>query len=203
MSINVITISREFGSGGRSVGKALATKLGIPYYDKDLVKEIALKSGLAPTFVEEKSDYAGGKTGISYALNIGTPGVMNGLSVEEYLWTVQCQVVRDLASRGPCIIVGRCANYILREREDCLHVFIHADKAYRAERVTTLYGESNKKIEKRLDEKDGKRRANYKHFTNGQWGKAQNYHVTLDSSKLGIDQCVAVLADMYQHINRA
>ncbi len=122
MKKNIITISREFGSGGRTIGKTVAERLGVPCYDKELVKQVALESGFDPKFIEERGESAPGKNRFAYAfLGRGTPGVMGGMSASDFLWTIQYRVIQDLAEKGPCVIVGRCADYILREREDCLH----------------------------------------------------------------------------------
>lgn len=194
MKKNIITISREFGSGGRSIGHMLAERLGIPFYDKELVDHIALESGFAPNFVEEHGEHAPGKSIFSYAFaHHSVPGVMAGLSTADFLWNVQCSVILQLAEQGPCVIVGRNADYILKDRDDCLHVYIHADKEFRADRIVRLYGESEKSPESRLDEKDKRRKANYLHYTGQTWGKAQNYDICLDSGALGVEKCVDIL----------
>ena len=100
---------------------------------------------------------------------------MGGMSASDFLWTIQYRVIQDLAEKGPCVIVGRCADYILREREDCLHTFIHASVPFRADRIVRLYGESEKAPEKRLADKDTRRRVNYKYYTDREWGMAQSY----------------------------
>lgn len=194
MKKNIITISREFGSGGRSIGKEVAKRLDIPYYDKDLVKKVASETGFDPDYIAEHGEYAPGKSFLSYAFTqIGTPGLMGGLSASDYIWIKQRQVILELVEKGPCVIVGRCADYILKDRTDCLHVFIHADTAFRAERIVKLYGESENAPEKRLNDKDTKRRINYKHFTGRDWGMSQNYHVSLDSGLIGIKHCVDII----------
>ncbi len=199
MKKSIITISREFGSGGRTIGKEVAARLGIPYYDKELVNKVAVETGFDPSYIAEHGEYAPSKSMFAYAFaNIGTPGVMDGLSAADYLWVKQRQVILDLAEQGPCVIVGRCADYILKDREDCLHVFIHAKPEIRAERIVRLYGESEKSPKKRLDEKDGKRRINYKHFTGLDWGMSQNYDLSLDSGALGIENCVDIIVDISQ-----
>ena len=103
---------------------------------------------------------------------------------------------RSLAEKEPCVIVGRCADYILREREDCLNVFIHASMAARADRIVRLYGSSEKSPEKRLEEKDKRRRVYYKHYTDGDWGMSQNYHLSLDSGIIGIQRCVDIISEL-------
>ncbi len=200
MEKKIITISREFGSGGRTIGHLVAEKLGIPFYDKDLVDHIALESGFAPNFIEEHGEHAPGKSIFSYAFaHQSVPGVMNGLSTADFLWQVQCNVILQLAEKGSCVIVGRNADYILKDREDCLHTFIHAKKDFRADRIVRLYGESEKSPESRLQEKDKRRSLNYQHYTGRTWGAAQNYDISLDSSVLGIDTCVDIICDIVKN----
>ena len=197
MEKKIITISREFGSGGRTIGREVAAKLGIPFYDKELVDQIALESGFAPNFVEEHGEHAPGKTSLSYAFAPqGVPGVMNGMSTSDFLWQIQCNVILQLADKGPCVIVGRNADYILKDREDVLHAFIHADMDFREHRIVRLYGESEKTPQARLQEKDKRRKVNYQHYTGRSWGQAQNYDISLNSSALGIEKCVEILVDI-------
>ena len=194
METKIITISREFGSGGRTIGRAVAEKLQIPFYDKELVEQIALGSGFAPTFVEEQVEHSPSRSRFSYAFSHqSVPGVMNGLSTADILWTVQCSVIMDLAEKGPCVIVGRNADYILKDRTDVLDVFIHAPMDYRADRIVRLYGESEKSPEARLNEKDKRRKVNYQHYTGKVWGHANNYDLCLNSALLGIDTCVDMI----------
>ena len=197
MEKKIITISREFGSGGRTIGRKVAEALGIPFYDKELVDQIALESGFAPQFVEEHGEHAPSKSLFAYAFAPqGVPGVMNGLSTADFLWNIQCSVILQIADKGPCVIVGRNADYILKDRQDSLHVYIHADMDRRADRIVRLYGESEKSPEARLQEKDKRRRVNYQHYTGREWGQAQNYDLCLNSGTLGIDECVKIIVDM-------
>jgi len=200
MEKKIITISREFGSGGRTIGHMVAEKLGIPFYDKDLVDHIALESGFAPNFIEEHGEHAPSSSIFAYAFaHQSTPGVMNGLSTADFLWNVQCSVILQLAEKGPCVIVGRNADYILKDRQDCLHVYVHADKAFRADRIVRLYGESEKSPEARLNEKDKRRRVNYHHYTGRTWGTAQNYDICLNSSALGIETCSDIILSLVEN----
>ena len=194
MEKKIITISREFGSGGRTIGHQVAEALGIPFYDKELVEQVALESGFAPTYVEEHGEHSPGKSIFSYAFaSHNVPGVMNGLSTADFLWNIQCSVILQLAEKGPCVIVGRNADYILKDRPDCLHAFIYADTESRAERIVRLYGESEKSPLARLNEKDKRRRVNYQHYTGRTWGQAQNYDISLNSSVLGLETCTDIL----------
>lgn len=194
MSKNIITISRQFGSGGRTVGKMLSEKLGIPFYDKELVKQVADETGFDVGFIEENGEFSPSKSIFSFAMSQGIPVVQNGLSMSDFIFCVQRQVILKLAEQ-PCVIVGRGADYILRDREDCFNVFIHADMQSRAERIVRLYGESEKKPEQRLADKDKKRKIYYKHYTDREWGDAKNYDMCLNSGKIGIDKCVDLILD--------
>lgn len=198
MKKRIITISREFGSGGRSIGKALADRLNLAYYDKQIVDEVALKTGFDPEFIEDQGEYAPGKTFLSYIFGAqGVPGVMNGMSATDFLWMIQRQVILQLSEEKPCVIVGRCADYILKDRDDCLHVFIHADMPYRAERIVRLYGESESSPEKRLHDKDTKRRVNYAHYTQREWGMAQNYHLSLNTAIINPETCTDIIEKLF------
>ena len=200
MEKTIITISREFGSGGRTIGRMVAEKLGIPFYDKELADQIALESGFAPKYVEEHGEHSPGRSFFSYAFAPqGVPGVMNGLSSADFLWNIQCNVILQLAEKGPCVIVGRNADYILKDRKDVLHAYIHADMPFRADRIVRLYGESEKSPEARLQEKDKRRRVNYQHYTGRTWGVAQNYDICLDTSALGVDACVDILLNVIEN----
>ena len=194
MSKNIITISRQFGSGGRTVGKMLSEKLGIPFYDKELVKQVADETGFDVGFIEENGEFSPSKSIFSFAMSQGIPIMQNGLSMSDFIFCVQRQVILKLAEQ-PCVIVGRGADYVLRDREDCFNVFIHADVQSRAERIVKLYGESEKRPEQRLADKDKKRKIYYKHYTDREWGDAKNYDICLNSGKIGIDKCVELILD--------
>ncbi len=133
MSNRIITISREFGSGGRTIGKKVAEKLGIPCYDGELLQKIAEESGFAEEYVKDAGEYV--LSGfLSTVFSNRTLGPTNG----DRLWQLQFDLITDLAKKGPCVIVGRCADYILRDKADCLRVFIHASMEYRAERIVKV-----------------------------------------------------------------
>ncbi len=115
------------------------------------------------------------------------------MSVSDYLWNEQRKKIQEIAEKESCVIVGRCADYILRDREDVCNIFIHAPGDWRAKRIVEVYGETETAPNKRLREKDKKRAINYKYYTEQEWGRAQNYHLTLDSSEFGIDGCVNII----------
>ena len=189
MKVNYVTISREYGSGGREIGKKLSEKLGIPCYDKEIMEETAFKTGFAEEYVKKQGEYANARNWLEYSFSSRNS---YGMSPEDYLWAKQREVILDLVKKGPCVIVGRCADYILRDRTDVLNVFIHADYEYRRHRITDIYKDPEH-TEKMLNDIDKKRKFNYKYYTEQEWGKSQNYDLTLSSSALGLDQCVDLI----------
>lgn len=188
--IKIITISREFGSGGRTIGREVAKQLGIPCYDKDLIEKTAKETGYAEAFIADAGEYAPNSSSFAYMF-LGRG--MDGLANADKIWIAQKKVIEELAEKESCVIVGRCADYVLRERKDCLNVFIYADKKLRAERIVKQYGESDVEPEKRLADKDKKRKLNYKYITEQEWGRRQNYHLSIDSGFLGIEKAAALI----------
>lgn len=193
MKNRIVTISREFGSGGRTVGKLLAQELGIPCYDSELIQKIAEKSGFTENYVR-KADESASSGFLASAFSTRAFGPTN----EDYLWEVQRKVILELAEKESCVIVGRCADYILRETADCLTVFIHAGMEYRMNRIVEVYGEREESPEQRVKEKDKRRAAYHRFYTNMKWGYAKNYQVCLDSGALGIENCVDILKQLYE-----
>ena len=190
----IITISREFGSGGRTIGKGVAEKLGIPCYDHEVIEQLVERSGFAADYVKSQSEYAPNGSLFVNALNAGN---FHGLSNQDKLWTMQRQIIEELGEKENCVIVGRCADYILRDRADCLKVFIHRDFQSRAERIVQVYGETEVPTEKRLKEKDKRRDAYYQFYTDQKWADLANYHIVLDSGVIGIEKCIDIIADLY------
>ena len=178
--------------GGRTIGKKVAEKLGIPCYDAEIIQEMAKETGFAPDYVKEAGEYAPGSF-----LSSAFSNRMFGPTNEDILWEHQYKVITDLAAKSPCVIVGRCADYILQDTADCLKVFIHADLAFRAHRIVEVYGQREQSPEERLRDKDKRRAAYHRFYTNMKWGHAQNYHLTLDSGVIGIDKCVDIIAQLY------
>jgi cytidylate kinase len=201
MSKRIITVSREYGSGGRAIAQKVAEALGYAFYDKELVHEIAKETGLAESFVIENGEYATSKNSILFNLALSA-GIKfpNNLPMSDQLFIVQHNIIKDLAEKGSCVIVGRCADYILHERADCLHTFFHADMAFRADRVVSVCGEMVDAPEKALKEKDDKRKTYYKHYTGRRWGAAQNYHISLDSGVVGIDRCADIVVSLARNV---
>lgn len=189
----VITISRQFGSGGRTIGKNLAERLGISCYDNELIEELAAKSGFAKNYVAEKGEYIE-RNMFFNAISYGRSSLPTN---QDYLWNIQSKIIMDIGKKENCVIVGRCADYLLRDTADCLKIFIHSDMEKRAERIVKIYGESSEAPEKRLKDKDKRRRTYYQFYTDMQWGDMKNYDIALNSGALGIDKCVDIIASAY------
>ena len=192
MKNRIVTISREFGSGGRTIGKKVAQRLGIPCYDADLIQRLAEDSGFAEEYVKQISECMPG----GYLESLFSNRTL-GPTNEDILWDSQNKVILQIAEKGPCVIVGRCADYILRDKADCLTAFIHASMDYRADRIVRVYGEREVSPQERLRDKDKRRAAYHRFYTDMKWGDAKNYQITLDSGKLGIEQCVKILQMLY------
>ncbi len=193
MKNRVITISREFGSGGRTIGKEVAEKLGIPCYDEELLNKIAEESGLSKDYIKETGEYMASG---SWFANAFSGRDFNGHSLQDDLWAVQRKIILQVAEQGPCVIVGRCADYVLKDTADCLRVFVHASLEKRAERIVNVYGETEVPAKKRLLEKDKRRRAYYQIYTDTKWADIRHYDIALDSGTLGIEKCVEIIADL-------
>ena len=190
----VITISREFGSGGRTVGKLVADKLGIPCYDQELIQKIAQESGYCEEFIAEKSEHSNNK----FFSNPFSFRDYYGNSIQDKIWLAQLKAIVEVANKGPCVIVGRCADFILDGTADLLKVFIHADNKIRAQRIVEQYGEADQSPEKRLKEKDKRRAAYYQVNTDKKWGDMKNYDISLSTSSLGIKKCADIIVELYK-----
>ena len=167
MAKRIITISREFGSGGRFIGEEVAKKLGVTYYDKDIIGQIAEQSGLSPEYIKENAELSPKKGLFAYAF---AGRDITGKSIEDIVYEAQRKVILELAGKEPCVIVGRNADYILKDRDDVLNVFIHGDT-------------------------DKRRMTNYNFYTEQKWGMAGNYTLALNSSVLGYDMCQKIIMD--------
>ena len=178
MAKRIITISREFGSGGRFIGEEVAKKLGIAYYDKNVINEITEKSGLSPEYIQENAELSPKKGLFAYALA--------GRDITGIL---------ELAKKGPCVIIGRNADYILKDRDDVLNVFIHGNMPEKTQRIIRLYNVDEKKAVKMMADTDKRRMTNYNFYTEHKWGKASNYTLCLNSSQLGYDRCEKIIME--------
>ena len=192
MAKRIITISREFGSGGRFIGEEVAKKLGIAYYDKNIIGQIAEKSGLSPEYIQENAELSPKKGLFAYAFS-GRD--ITGKSAEDMVYEAQRNIILELAEKEPCVIIGRNADYILKDRDDVLNVFIHGDMPEKIKRITGLYNVKEKEAVKMMADTDKRRRTNYNFYTDQNWGKASNYTLCLNSSQLGYDRCEMIIME--------
>ena len=192
MAKRIITISREFGSGGRFIGEKVAKKLGITYYDKNIISEIAEKSGLSPEYIQENAELSPKRGLFAYAF---AGRDITGKSVEDLVHEAQRKVILDLAEKEPCVIIGRNADYILKDRDDVLNVFIHGDMPEKIKRITRLYKVNEQEAVKMMADTDKRRGTNYSFYTDQKWGKASNYTLCLNSSQLGYDRCEKIIVE--------
>ena len=202
----IITIGREYGSGGRQIGKALAERLGISFYDKEIISLAAKKSGLSDEFIANNEQRV--RSGLMHNL-AASATYHNGffsaqmLPLSESIFISQAQVIRDIAAKESAVIVGRCADYILAGRSNTINVFIHAPQDVRVKRIMELHNIDEASAIKEVTRSDKERGNHYFRYTDLKWGKAQNYDVCINSSLMGIDKTVEMLADLAQIEERA
>ena len=192
MAKRIITISREFGSGGRFIGEEIAKKLGIAYYDKNIIRQIEEKYGLSPEYIQENAELSPKKGLFAYAF---AGRDITGRSVEDMVYQAQRKVILDLVRKEPCVIIGRNADYILKDRDDILNVFIHGDMPEKIQRISQLYRVTEQEAVKMMADTDKRRMTNYNFYTDQKWGKASNYTLCLNSSQIGYDRCEAIIIE--------
>ena len=192
MAKRIITISREFGSGGRFIGEEVAKKLGIAYYDKNIINQIAEESGLSPDYIQESAELSPKKGLFAYAF---AGRDITGKSLEDMVYEAQRKVILELADKESCVIIGRNADFILKDRDDVLNVFIHGDTPEKIQRITRLYNVGEQEAVKMMADTDKRRMANYNFYTEQNWGKASNYTLCLNSSQLGYDRCEKIIVE--------
>lgn len=193
----ILTISRQYGSGGREIGKKLADIWGVPFYDNELITRAAKESGFAEVAFETAESRAGSSLLYSIARGTGAFGNQDigfsNLSLDDKIYLAQADVIRKVASEGPCVIVGRCADYILRKMDNVVNIFVYADLPFRAERAIRIDGMSPDRIEDNILKID-KRRSNYHNFHTGEkWGRIEGYSLCINSSRVGIDKAVETI----------
>ena len=200
----VITIARGFGSGGRTIGKMLSEDLGVKYYDKDLIRLASEDSGINERFfglVDEKLKGSLIRKGGIYKGELISPDSPEFTS-DRNLFNYQAKIIKQLADKEPAVIVGRCADYILRDRDDVIRVFIYSDLKTAVKNVVDMYGTSEKEAEKLILRTDKERSEYYRYYTGLDWENAKNYNICLDTSKLSYDKCVDMIKGFIDIIDR-
>ena len=201
MNTRIIAISREYGSGGRYIGELLAKDVGIPYYDKQIVHLAAEKGGMSPDYIENTDESI--PSTIQHTLKYTDTSFTGFDSMAYYetpttdkVFLAQSEVIREIAEQGTCVIVGRCASYVLRDRDDVFSVFVHANTKDRIQRGVDQYGLSPQDAVERIRKIDKNRINYYRYYTNRTWGHVKDYDLTINSSFTGIDGAVAVIKSM-------
>lgn len=201
-----ITISRQFGSGGKEIGKALADKLGIDFYDKELISLAAKESGYDPKIFENVDERA--TNSLLYSLSMGLYSFGNGFSsmgdlpVNDQLYMLQHKIIKKLANEKPCIFVGRCADYVLKDNPKCINIFLYADLDYRVKRTIERNGVDPDRAEQAVNKAD-KTRANYYSFYSGKkWGRPENYHLCINTGILTTNQCVDIIKNYIENLEK-
>ncbi|MBR5773309.1 MAG: cytidylate kinase-like family protein [Clostridia bacterium] len=196
MGTRIITIERQYATGGRKIAKLVAEKLGIPYYNNHILELAGQKIGLPADYLQDVEETTSGSLLFSLAMaaTVNATGVTL-MSLSQQLFVAEEQIINELVKEGPCIIVGRCASHILRDRDDCLNVFVYGDKETRVRRAIDVYNIPKNEAESMVRKMD-KRRANF-YNTNVQkkWNEHDNYHLCLDSGTLGIEKCVDLIVE--------
>ena len=192
MAKRIITISREFGSGGRFIGEEVAQQLGIAYYSENIIDQIAQQSGLSPEYIEENAELSPKKGFFAYAF-LGRD--ITGKSVDDMLYEAQRKVILEIAEKEPCVMIGRNADFILKDRDDVLNVFVQGDMPEKIKRICKLYDVTEDGAIKLIKDTDKRRRINYNFYTEQKWGMARNYTLSLNSSQLGYERCEKMIID--------
>lgn len=199
----IITIARQYGCGGRTVGRKLAEKLGIDYYDNDLIKLAAKQNGVDVSFYKEFDEKAGNRFSSMFPFTSAAASyympIYNDLMVNDKVYYTQAGIIKD-ASEKPGVFVGRCADYILKDKSNLVKIFLHADSKTRIERVTQKYGVEEKNMEKFIQKADKRRAQYYYTYTDQTWGDVKLYDITLDTSKLSLDEVVEIIYEYLQRL---
>lgn len=193
----IIAIGRQYGSGGAEIGRMLSKQMEIPFYDKELLTEAAKNSGYSEALFEQRDER---KTGsLLFSLSTGSFSLGGGssyyynLPLDDKLFLAQIDVMKKIAAEGSCIIIGRCAEYILRDDPACLSVFIHASMENRVKRITRLYQMTDAKAHSLINKTDKRRSQYHNYYSTDQWGEATSYHLCLDSGALGLEKTAAII----------
>lgn len=205
MALNIITISRQFGSGGHTIAKLLSEALSIPFYDKELLCEVAKKSGYTQQYIEKAGEYCPCSGWDYLPLVSDSPNLRDILSLpQDNVQRIQNELIINIANQGPCVIVGRAADYLLRERNDVLNVFVHADEEYRIKRILEEKGvPTRSEAIKKMNSLDKLRKKHYYFCTDRNWGDVELYDITLNTAVIPIEMCVEMLKQVYVCANES
>ncbi len=193
----IITIGRQFGSGGKEIGERLAKELGIPFYDRELLTRAAKESGFCEEMIQTHDERP--TNSFLYNLVMDTysfgynSAAMVDMPISQKVFLAQFDAIRKIADEGPCVIVGRCADYALSEYDNCLNIFIHGDQKCKIERIMRKYELNDQKAKEMMIKKDKQRQSYYNYYSSKKWGRADSYDLTVNSSVLGIEGSVKLI----------
>lgn len=187
----VITISREFGSGGREIGEIISAKLNIPFFDREIIIKAAEDSGLSEEYIEKEEQKV--SSGLLLSLSNGGYITEECRPLSDKIYVAQANAIKGYAENGSCVIVGRCADHILKDHSDCLNVFIHAGRNFKVDRIMEKYSLDKSAAERKIKESDKRRKSHYRYYTSKEWGNIENYHLCLNSGELGIEKTAEII----------
>ena len=191
-----VTITREFGSGGRTIGKMLAERLGVEYYDKDLIKLASEESGINADLFSRADESKRASLFKKYDGSLGEKLISpesGEFTSDDNLFNYQAKIIKQLSDRETCVIVGRCADHVLQDRKNVLRVFTHAPMPFCIEKVMEIYGVSEKEAERQIERINRARATYYRYYTGKDWDNARNYDLCLNTEELGFERCVDII----------
>lgn len=193
---SIITIGREYGAGGRTIAKRISEVLGIPYYDKDIIKLTAEKTGFSEEMIHDTEETSGARNIFNWLMP------SSAASAYDKAIMAQAQTIRKIAKEGPCIIVGRGADYILRDFPNVVNVFVYGEEEDKVKYAMDTFGESKEQALRRVHHSDAARESYYHYLTRGKWGNLSNYHLSLNSSPIGKEACADVIIAYAQKLQK-
>ncbi len=199
----IITIGRQFGSGGHEIGEKLAKKLNIPFYDKELLTRAAKESGFCEEMLETHDERPTNSFLYNLVMDTYSFGYNSSsfvdMPISHKVFLAQFDTIKRIASEGACVLVGRCADYALAEYQNCVHIFIHGDEEHKVKRIMKKYDLTEQKAKDMINKKDKQRQSYYNYYSSKKWGRSDTYDLSVNSGKLGIDGTVNLLTQYVQN----
>lgn len=202
----IVTIGRQFGSGGREIGEKLAAKLGVPFYDRELLTRAAKESGFCEEMIETHDERPTNSFLYNLVMDTYSFGYNSSsfvdMPISHKVFLAQFDTIKRIAAEGGCVIVGRCADYALTDFPNCLNIFIHGDEDHKIKRIMKKYNLSEQKAKDMINKKDKQRQSYYNYYSSKKWGRSDTYDLSINSGKLGIDGTVNLLVQYVQDFEK-
>jgi len=208
MEKKIITISREYGSGGRQIGLVAAKKLGMEFYDKELIDAAAKEIGFPAEIIADREQRLTNSLlynfamGTLYGLSYPKEPKLSELPLTEQIYVAQKKAIEEAAKRGSCVFIGRCADYILRKNKDLIKVFLYSDPSSKEKRAILYYGLKEKNVLKEIEKIDKEREKHYKFYTGTDWKNFSNYDIMLNVDKYGVEKTADIIVDYINNLNK-